>query len=50
MSTQTTTNSILIGKAEKQVLSLLLSMANRHGVIAGATGTGKTLTLKGLAE
>jgi DNA helicase HerA-like ATPase len=25
-------------------------MANRHGLIAGATGTGKTITLKGLAE
>ena len=26
------------------------SMANRHGLIAGATGTGKTVTLKVLAE
>ncbi|MBQ2795054.1 MAG: DUF853 family protein, partial [Oscillospiraceae bacterium] len=26
------------------------SMANRHGIIAGATGTGKTVTLKVLAE
>ena len=26
------------------------SMANRHGLIAGATGTGKTITLKVLAE
>ena len=25
-------------------------MANRHGLIAGATGTGKTITLQGLAE
>jgi DNA helicase HerA-like ATPase len=25
-------------------------MANRHGLIAGATGTGKTVTLRGLAE
>src|SRR3954471_15368667 len=25
-------------------------MANRHGLIAGATGTGKTMTLKMLAE
>jgi DNA helicase HerA-like ATPase len=29
---------------------LILSRANRHGLIAGATGTGKTVTLQGLAE
>ena len=29
---------------------LLPKMANRHGLIAGATGTGKTITLKVLAE
>ena len=29
---------------------LLPKMANRHGLIAGATGTGKTVTLKVLAE
>src|SRR4051794_22451428 len=34
----------------KSVLGLLPSMANRHGLIAGATGTGKTVTLQGLAE
>ena len=33
---------------EPQVLEL--SRANRHGLIAGATGTGKTVTLQGLAE
>jgi len=31
-------------------LSLLPKMANRHGLIAGATGTGKTVTLRVLAE
>lgn len=31
-------------------ISLNLSMANRHGLIAGATGTGKTITLKVMAE
>ena len=31
-------------------LYLLPSMANRHGLIAGATGTGKTITLKVMAE
>ena len=29
---------------------LIPKMANRHGLIAGATGTGKTITLKTLAE
>lgn len=40
---------ILVGKGEKSVY-LEPSMANRHGLIAGATGTGKTVTLKVLAE
>ena len=30
--------------------NLNLALANRHGLIAGATGTGKTVTLQGLAE
>jgi DNA helicase HerA-like ATPase len=34
----------------KSDLGLLPSMANRHGLIAGATGTGKTVTLQTLAE
>ena len=36
------------GDGENQ--NLALSRANRHGLIAGATGTGKTVTLQGLAE
>ena len=36
------------GYTEKQWLSL--EYANRHGLIAGATGTGKTVTLQVLAE
>jgi len=40
---------ILIGKGESEIY-LLSNMANRHGLIAGATGTGKTVTLKVLAE
>jgi DNA helicase HerA-like ATPase len=36
------------GNGEAQVLTL--GRANRHGLIAGATGTGKTVTLQGLAE
>ena len=41
---------IWIGTGEKGPAFLLPSMANRHGLIAGATGTGKTVTLKVLAE
>ena len=40
---------LLIAKSEKE-LCLLPKMANRHGLIAGATGTGKTTTLKVMAE
>ena len=40
---------ILIAKS-KQELELLPQMANRHGLIAGATGTGKTVTLQTMAE
>ena len=40
---------LLIGKGEKEVY-LEPKMANRHGLIAGATGTGKTITLKVMAE
>ncbi|MFO1235663.1 MAG: helicase HerA-like domain-containing protein [Alphaproteobacteria bacterium] len=40
---------IFIGKGEAPV-TLALSLANRHGLIAGATGTGKTVTLQILAE
>ena len=40
---------IFIGKGDNPV-SLALSLANRHGLIAGATGTGKTVTLQILAE
>ena len=31
-------------------INILPKMANRHGLVAGATGTGKTVTLKVLAE
>jgi hypothetical protein len=34
----------------KQPCRLLMRMANRHGLIAGATGTGKTVTLRVIAE
>lgn len=41
--------TILIGKSEKPEV-LLLKLANRHGLVTGATGTGKTVTLQVLAE
>lgn len=40
----------LIGGAEGVQIHLDPAMANRHGLIAGATGTGKTVTLQVLAE
>lgn len=40
---------IWVGTGEKPAM-LLPQMANRHGLIAGATGTGKTVSLKVLAE
>jgi len=43
------TNQILIGKGEEKVY-LNPRFANRHGLIAGATGTGKTISLQVLAE
>ncbi|MBZ0332870.1 helicase HerA-like domain-containing protein [Marinobacter sp. AL4B] len=42
-------DSVFIGKGS-HTQSLLLRRANRHGLIAGATGTGKTVTLQVLAE
>ncbi len=41
---------LLIAKNDKTELHLLPQMANRHGLITGATGTGKTVTLQTLAE
>lgn len=43
------TEKLFIARGEKEIY-LLSNMANRHGLIAGATGTGKTVTLKVLAE
>jgi DNA helicase HerA-like ATPase len=47
------TDSIFIGGGgadHKAPQSLLLARANRHGLVAGATGTGKTVTLQIMAE
>lgn len=43
-------NNILIGKNEKEDTIILTNMANRHGLITGASGSGKTITLKVMAE
>ena len=41
---------ILIGKSDDKEANLLLNKANRHGLITGASGSGKTITVKVLAE
>lgn len=43
-------NRIFLGMAGDSRVELPIRMANRHGLIAGATGTGKTVSLKVLAE
>ena len=44
-------NRILVGKnSENKELAILPQMANRHGLITGASGSGKTITLKVMAE
>lgn len=42
-------NRIWMAQSDKNIF-LLPEMANRHGLIAGATGTGKTITMKVMAE
>lgn len=44
------TESLLVAKAGDKNIELLPRLANRHGLITGATGTGKTVTLQKLAE
>ena len=43
-------NRLWVATSKEKRLEILPQMANRHGLIAGATGTGKTVTLKVLAE
>ncbi len=43
-------NRFAIGGAQGRHVEQLCKMSNRHGLIAGATGTGKTITLQILAE
>ena len=41
---------ILIAKSSTQEVFFLPQMGNRHGLITGATGTGKTVSLQALAQ
>ncbi|MCR5146958.1 MAG: DUF853 domain-containing protein [Clostridia bacterium] len=43
-------NKIIIGKSNDKELYILPDKANRHGLITGASGSGKTITLKVMAE
>lgn len=43
-------NKILIAKSENKEIFIEPKMINRHGIISGASGSGKTITLKVLAE
>ena len=45
-----TDGKIWLGQSADKNIYLLPQMANRHGLISGATGTGKTITMKVLAE
>lgn len=50
VKTTLTPGTILIGKSAAGFEELILKLANRHGLVTGATGTGKTVTLQKLAE
>ncbi|MCL2644273.1 MAG: DUF853 domain-containing protein, partial [Betaproteobacteria bacterium] len=45
-----TIDPLPIGKSGDKEVVLLPGLANRHGLITGATGTGKTVTLQVMAE
>ena len=44
------TAPLIIAMSQGKEIVLLPNMANRHGLITGATGTGKTVTLQKMAE
>ena len=46
----TNTEQLIIGASANGLVTQLAKLSNRHGLIAGATGTGKTVTLQILAE
>ena len=43
-------DKVLVGKSNEKELAILLNKANRHGLITGASGSGKTITSKVMAE
>src|SRR5690348_4059793 len=43
-------DSLLVARNDKAELVLLPALANRHGLVTGATGTGKSVTLQALAQ
>ena len=43
-------NKIVIGKNKDNEVGIILNKANRHGIITGASGSGKTVTVKVIAE
>lgn len=43
-------DKLLMGKNDKKEMYILPKMANRHGLITGASGSGKTISLKVMAE
>ena len=45
-----TNGQIYMGMSDTQKVNMALNMSNRHGLIAGASGTGKTITMKVMAE
>ena len=45
-----TSDGIYIGLADGERINMSLNICNRHGLIAGASGTGKTITMKVLTE
>lgn len=45
-----TSDGIYIGFANGERINMSLNMCNRHGLVAGASGTGKTITMKVLTE
>ena len=42
--------ALYLGLADGARVTMPLNMCNRHGLIAGASGTGKTITMKVMAE
>lgn len=45
-----TDGKVYMGLADGERVTMQLNMSNRHGLIAGASGTGKTITMKAMAE